>query len=221
MEWGCCRATDPAPIHKSPIKSFRSLEPTRLSLKALVQRYSFKYLVPQSPWNCNHSLQILPWHSRRLYSMSQPLFREGTINFTYDGETYQTYYKLFGDLIGRTRDPIVVLHGGPGLVHDYLFPFANLATQHNFPVILYDQIGNGRSSHIKGKDPAFWTIDLFIDRSSHIKGKEPAFWTVIYSSTNSSISSPTFLFKTASILWDIPGVESLPLSSRFADSRPD
>jgi len=95
--------------------------------------------------------------------MSQPIFREGTINFTYDGEIYQTYYKLFGELDGRTRDPIVVLHGGPGLVHDYLFPFANLATQHNFPVILYDQIGNGRSSHIKEKDPAFWTIDLFID----------------------------------------------------------
>ncbi len=38
----------------------------------------------------------------------------------------------------------VVLHGGPGATHDYLVPFADL-TAHGFEVLLYDQVGCGRS----------------------------------------------------------------------------
>lgn len=94
--------------------------------------------------------------------MECPQFTEGTISF-FHGETFHTYYKVFGKLEGRIRDPLVVLHGGPGLVHDYLFPFVDLADEYEIPVILYDQLGNGKSSHIQGKEPAFWTIDLFID----------------------------------------------------------
>jgi proline iminopeptidase len=41
-------------------------------------------------------------------------------------------------------EPFVVLHGGPGMWHDELFPyFDDLATDHQ--VIFYDQRGNGRS----------------------------------------------------------------------------
>jgi proline iminopeptidase len=40
--------------------------------------------------------------------------------------------------------PFVVLHGGPGMWHDELFPFFDdLATDHE--VVFYDQRGNGRS----------------------------------------------------------------------------
>ncbi len=71
----------------------------------------------------------------------------GTISFTYEDATYQTYYKRFGDMTRANLIPLVVLHGGPGLVHDYLLPLAGLAEKHDFPVIFYDQLGNGRSSH--------------------------------------------------------------------------
>lgn len=87
---------------------------------------------------------------------------EGTIPFTYQGETFETYYKVFGDLSTSTRTPLIGLHGGPGLSHDYLVPLADL-TASSIPVILYDQIGNGRSTHLREKPPTFWTIDLFID----------------------------------------------------------
>ncbi|KAL6299313.1 proline iminopeptidase [Sparassis latifolia] len=87
---------------------------------------------------------------------------EGTIPFAYQGETYQTYYKVFGDLANRTHTPLVVLHGGPGLSHDYLLPLSDLANK-SIPVVFYDQIGNARSTHIKDKPPVFWNIDLFID----------------------------------------------------------
>ena len=89
--------------------------------------------------------------------------QEGTIDFPYNGETFQTFYKVFGDLKETTRTPLVVLHGGPGLSHDYLLPISDLATTANTPVILYDQIGNARSTHLKEKPATFWTVDLFID----------------------------------------------------------
>ncbi|GBE89279.1 proline iminopeptidase [Sparassis latifolia] len=87
---------------------------------------------------------------------------EGVIPFTYEGEEYHTYYKVFGDLTPPTKTPLVVLHGGPGLSHDYLLPISDLASE-SIPVIFYDQIGNSRSSHLRNKPSSFWTIDLFID----------------------------------------------------------
>lgn len=99
------------------------------------------------------------------FSMSSegPKFVDGKINFVYQDETYQTYFKHFGDLENRKRTPVVVLHGGPGLCHNYLVPFADLAAKYDIPVILYDQLGNAKSTHLKDKPPTFWTIDLFID----------------------------------------------------------
>jgi proline-specific peptidase len=86
---------------------------------------------------------------------------EGTIPFPAGDETFQTYYKLVGTLEGRTKRPLVVLHGGPGFSHDYLIPMADLA-EHGRPIVFYDQIGSGRSSTMPDKPETFWTIDLFI-----------------------------------------------------------
>lgn len=87
---------------------------------------------------------------------------EGRAPFVYQGETHETYYKVFGDLKGRTRTPVVVLHGGPGLTHDYLLPHTDLVEQ-SFPVIFYDQIGNGRSTRLPHKPQSFWAINFFVD----------------------------------------------------------
>lgn len=87
---------------------------------------------------------------------------EGTVPFTYDGETFETYYKVFGDLSDRTRTPLIGLHGGPGLVHNYLVPLADLTAASGTPVVLYDQLGNGRSMHVRDKPPTFWTVELFV-----------------------------------------------------------
>ncbi|MCH7991030.1 MAG: alpha/beta fold hydrolase [Gemmatimonadetes bacterium] len=52
--------------------------------------------------------------------------------------------RLFYEVVG-TGDPIVVVHGGPGLDHAYLRPGLDaLATRHT--VIYYDQRGTGRST---------------------------------------------------------------------------
>ena len=54
-----------------------------------------------------------------------------------------------------------VLLLGPGITHEYLIPVSDL--QETRPVIFYDQLGNGRSTHLPNKPKTFWTIDLFID----------------------------------------------------------
>jgi L-proline amide hydrolase len=82
---------------------------------------------------------------------------EGTAKF---GD-YQTWYRITGELSAR-KAPLVVLHGGPGCVHDYLLPVANIA-ETGRPVIHYDQLGNGRSTHLRDKPPEFWTVQLFLD----------------------------------------------------------
>ncbi|KAK0625000.1 Alpha/Beta hydrolase protein [Bombardia bombarda] len=59
--------------------------------------------------------------------------------------------------------PLIILHGGPGACHDYLLPLSDLAAPH-CPIIFYDQLGNGLSTHLPSKfgDESFWTVSLFI-----------------------------------------------------------
>lgn len=80
---------------------------------------------------------------------------EGTAPF---GD-YETWYRVTGDLRSG-KPPLVVLHGGPGCTHDYVDRFKLLAATGR-AVVHYDQLGNGRSTHLRDKGAEFWTVDLF------------------------------------------------------------
>ncbi|TFY81646.1 hypothetical protein EWM64_g2370 [Hericium alpestre] len=84
----------------------------------------------------------------------------GTIDFTYNGEKFQTWYKVVGDL--KAARPLVTLHGGPGIPHNYMLPHAELATAGGIPVVFYDQIGISHSTHLRDKPATFWTVELFV-----------------------------------------------------------
>jgi L-proline amide hydrolase len=73
---------------------------------------------------------------------------------------YQTWYRVTGDLVSP-KLPLVVAHGGPGCTHDYVDSFKELAASGR-PVIHYDQIGNGRSTHLPDKGGDFWTVPFFL-----------------------------------------------------------
>jgi L-proline amide hydrolase len=77
-----------------------------------------------------------------------------------DFRGWQTWYRITGEL--HSRPPVVVLHGGPGATHDYTLRMARLAEQ-GWPVIHYDQLGCGRSTHLPDKGADFWTVDLFLE----------------------------------------------------------
>jgi L-proline amide hydrolase len=86
--------------------------------------------------------------------------RKGTVPF----RTYQTWYRVTGDL-DSGRAPLVAVHGGPGSTHDYLLRLAELAEAagpDGRPVVHYDQLGNGGSTHLPQQDAGFWTVDLFL-----------------------------------------------------------
>ncbi|MCF7979133.1 MAG: alpha/beta fold hydrolase [Chromatiaceae bacterium] len=51
------------------------------------------------------------------------------------------------------RTPLLILHGGPGVPHDYLENLEALASRQQ-RVIFYDQLGCGRSD--QPDDPARW-----------------------------------------------------------------
>lgn len=59
------------------------------------------------------------------------------------------------------RPPVVILHGGPGIAHDYCAPMMRLAADDR-RVIFYDQIGCGRSTHRPDAPVDFWSVDLFV-----------------------------------------------------------
>ncbi|WP_447002575.1 proline iminopeptidase-family hydrolase [Saccharothrix isguenensis] len=73
---------------------------------------------------------------------------------------HKTWYRVTGDLKAG-RPPVVVVHGGPGSTHDYLLRLAELA-EHGWPVVHYDQLGNGGSTHLPDRGADFWTVDLFL-----------------------------------------------------------
>jgi L-proline amide hydrolase len=85
------------------------------------------------------------------------VFTEGYV----EGVFGRTWYKITGDL-GSGKAPLVVLHGGPGCTHDYVDSLKDLAATGR-AVIHYDQIGNGRSTHLPGRGAEFWTVSLFLD----------------------------------------------------------
>jgi len=66
----------------------------------------------------------------------------------------RVWYEVHGT---GTRTPLLVLHGGPGIPHDYLANLAHLGDER--PVVFYDQLGCGRSE--RPEDPALWTRERF------------------------------------------------------------
>lgn len=72
---------------------------------------------------------------------------EGTIEVPGGKVWYQT--------IGEGGIPLLALHGGPGMAHDYVGNLADLADQRI--VVFYDQLGCGRSD--RPDDPSLWTME--------------------------------------------------------------
>jgi proline iminopeptidase len=62
--------------------------------------------------------------------------REGYVSL----DNGNIYYKIIGE--GK---PIVFIHGGPGLTHDYFISYFNDLVNHGYQLIFYDQRGNGKS----------------------------------------------------------------------------
>ena len=93
--------------------------------------------------------------------MVQPV-HEGLLEF----QGYQTWYRVTGEL-ASSKPPLVVLHGGPGVPHDYLLRLTALADAGR-AVIHYDQLGCGRSTHLPDRGRDFWQVPLFVEELARL-----------------------------------------------------
>ena len=93
---------------------------------------------------------------------SEIIGREGRANF----RGYETWYRVSGELAG-TKPPVVILHGGPGVAHNYVDAYKLLA-RYGRAVIHYDQLGCGNSTLLPEKGADFWTPQLFIDELENL-----------------------------------------------------
>jgi proline iminopeptidase len=87
-------------------------------------------------------------------SGSFPSAEEGFVNV----HGYRFYWKSLGD--SGPAGTLVGLHGGPGATHDYLLCFADLVA-HGYRVVLYDQLGCGRSD--LARDESEYTVDRDVE----------------------------------------------------------
>lgn len=88
-------------------------------------------------------------HSPSLSEMSAIADQTGTVGFTHEALDQQvhTFYRIIGDLKSGQR-PLIAAHGGPGSSHDYfLNPLASYPEETGRPLVLYDQIGNAKSTN--------------------------------------------------------------------------
>lgn len=105
--------------------------------------------------------------------MASPESTQGTVQFHHPslpGGSAETWYRIAGKLQPNST-PLVALHGGPG------FPsivfgdvFDRYAAQSGQPVILYDQVGCGKSTRFPQTrlDNTVWTPKLFVDELENL-----------------------------------------------------
>ena len=68
--------------------------------------------------------------------------------------------KLYYQVIGE-GEPLVFIHGGPGLVHNYFIPYFLKLAHNGYQLIFFDQRGNGRSSSSYNDENI--TLETFTD----------------------------------------------------------
>ncbi len=94
--------------------------------------------------------------------MNRPLsIDEGFAPF----RSYHTWYRVIGQ-DDADHVPVIVLHGGPGVPHDYLENLSDLARAGR-RIIFYDQLGCGRSDHPHA--PEMWTPELFVEELANLR----------------------------------------------------
>jgi proline-specific peptidase len=88
--------------------------------------------------------------------------KEGFIPF----HGYKVWYEIVGTHEDQSKHPLLCLHGGPGVPHDYLEPLSAIANTGR-RVIFYDQLGAGNSDH--PHKPELWTVPFFVEELSVVR----------------------------------------------------
>jgi proline iminopeptidase len=78
---------------------------------------------------------------------------------------YSIYWKSF-EPANPKNETVLCIHGGPGLTHDYILAFADLAN-FGYRVVFYDQLGCGKSEVPKNK--ALYTVERGVEEVEGVR----------------------------------------------------
>jgi proline iminopeptidase len=76
-------------------------------------------------------------------------------------------YKVWTKRVGTGDVKVLLLHGGPGGVHDYLEAMESFLPQANIEMYYYDQLGSGNSD--VPDDPSLWNIERFLTEVEEVR----------------------------------------------------
>lgn len=78
--------------------------------------------------------------------------------------TFKVWTKRFGN---NPRIKVLLLHGGPGITHEYMESFESFFPQEGFEFYEYDQLESYYSD--QPKDSSLWTNDRFVDEVDQVR----------------------------------------------------
>ena len=81
---------------------------------------------------------------------------------------YKTYYRIVNPKGKKT--PLLMLHGGPGSTHNAFELFDSLALEDDRPIIMYDQIGCGKSV-IEKNHKELWNKETWVKELINLREK--------------------------------------------------
>jgi proline iminopeptidase len=76
-------------------------------------------------------------------------------------------YEVWTQRLGSGPTKVLLLHGGPGIPHDYLQCFADFLPQAGIEIYFYDQLGVGLSDH--PDDTSLWTIERYLGEVEQVR----------------------------------------------------
>jgi pimeloyl-ACP methyl ester carboxylesterase len=97
----------------------------------------------------------------------------GRVSITDEGfvesRGHRSWYRVIGEPSGDPgRIPLLLLHGGPGIPWpDELYPAFEILAREGRPLVLYDQLGCGRSD--RPRDRSLWTVDSFVEEIGDVR----------------------------------------------------
>jgi len=83
-------------------------------------------------------------------------------------DTPKGRFRVWTKRIGNNpRIKLLLLHGGPGITHEYLEPFDSWLQAAGVEYFYYDQLGSHYSD--QPDDPDLWEIDRFVDEVEQVR----------------------------------------------------
>jgi len=70
--------------------------------------------------------------------------------------------------VGDSPIKMLLLHGGPGMTHEYLESFQDYLPQEGIEIYFYDQLGSYNSD--QPNDPTLWNMDRFREEVEEVRG---------------------------------------------------